>query len=114
MRKLTLKREKTFVGCAGKMKVYIEDSTGDFVFGDEIVCRKLGELKNGEEATYEIGEGAALLLVNADSLSADYCYDRYQIPEGGEDISLSGKNTFNPMLGNPFRFNGISEVERGD
>ena len=114
MRKLTVKREKTFVGCAGKMQVYIEDSTGDFAIDGETLCRKLGELKNGETASYEIGDNSAKLYVIADRLSADYCYDRYQIPEGCEDVSLSGKNTFNPMLGNPFRFDGIDESERGD
>lgn len=114
MRKLTVKREKSFVGCLAKMQVYIEDSCSDgltmtVMNGEEpeqISCRKIGELKNGEETAFEIGENAARVFVIADKLSKDYCNDCYQLPEGDEDISLSGRNKFNPATGNAFRFNG--------
>ena len=114
MRRLTIKREKSFVGCAAKMQIYIEDASSDELTmtvedGNtprQVSCRKLGELKNGEEATFEIAEDAVKLFVIADQLSKDYCNDCYQLPEGSEDISLSGRNKFNPAVGNAFRFNG--------
>ena len=119
MRKLSIKREKSFVGCAAKMQVYISDfqsnelemplHTVDTETGEKkvekISCRKLGEIKNGEEATFEIGNDAAMIFVIADKASKDFCNDCYPIKAGDEDISLSGKNKFNPMVGNAFRFN---------
>ena len=119
MRKLTIKREKTFVGCAAKMQVYISDfqsnelemplHTVDPETGkdkvERISCRKLGELKSGEEATFEIASEAAMIFVIADKASKDFCNDCYPIKAGDEDISLSGKNKFNPAAGNAFRFN---------
>ncbi len=112
MRKLTIKREKSFVGRLGTMKVYIEDAASSeltmTVMKDEkpeqISCRKIGELKNGEEVTFEISEDAAMLFVIADTLSKDYCNDCYQLPEGSDDISLSGRNRLNPAAANAFRF----------
>lgn len=120
MRKLTIKREKTFIGCAGVMKVYIEDPTSDELTmpvytkdeatGEEkterIRCRKLGELKNGEEKSFEIGREALRVFVIADKLSRDYCSDCYQVPAGEGDLSISGQNRFDPLAGNPFRFAG--------
>lgn len=119
MRKLTIKREKSFVGCAAKMQIYISDfqanelemplHTVDSETGEEkvekISCRKLGELKSGEESTFEIGNEAAMIFVIADKASKDFCNDCYPIKAGEEDISLSGRNKFNPIAGNAFRFN---------
>ncbi len=39
-----------------------------------------------------------------DALSKNYCNDFYALPEGTEDISLTGRNCFNPGTGNAFRF----------
>ncbi len=109
MRKLTIKREKSFVGCLGKMKVYIEDPTSsDLAIGNDSF-RKLGTLKNGEEKTFEIGCGAARICVIADKLSKDVCNELYPLPEGEEDIYLSGKNIYNPLKGNSFYFNGVTD-----
>ena len=119
MRKLTIKREKSFVGCAAKMQIYISDfssselemplHTVDPETGKDkvemISCRKLGELKSGEEATFEIASEAAMIFVIADKASKDFCNDCYPIKAGEEDIALSGKNKFNPAAGNAFRFN---------
>ena len=104
MRKLTIKRNKTFVASMMKMKVYIEDHSTDELVINDIPCRFLGEIKNGEEQTFEIGDEAARLFVIADKLSKDYCNDLYELPEGHEDIYLTGKNKFNMNNGNAFRF----------
>ncbi|MBP1575986.1 MAG: hypothetical protein J6A68_00485 [Oscillospiraceae bacterium] len=47
MRNLTIKRTKSFVGCLGKMKIYIEDPTSNELLINNTPCRKIGDLKNG-------------------------------------------------------------------
>jgi len=111
MRELKIKRNKSFVGCLAKMKVYIEDPESNEITINNTACRKLGELKNGEEKTFEIGEEAAKLFVIADKLSKGYCNELYQIPAGNDNISLTGKNAFNPASGNAFRFDGNDSAE---
>lgn len=104
MRNLTIKRTKSFVACLAKMKVYIEDSASGEITINGVSCRKLGELKNGEEKTFLIEDYGAKVFVIADKLSKNYCNDYYELPAGPENITLSGKNKFNPASGNAFRF----------
>lgn len=111
MRNLTIKREKSFVGCAVKLKVYIEDATSNEITINNTPCRKLGAIKNGKEETFQIDNNEAKVFVIADKLTKDYCNDFYTIPAGDEDISISGKNHFNPSNGNAFLFNGVSDRE---
>lgn len=111
MRNLTIKRQKSFVACLGKMKVYIEDPMANDLVIKGVYCRKLGELKNGEEKTFQIGDNAAKVFVVADALSKDFCNEFYPLPEGTEDIFLSGANKYNPINGNAFRFNGVADEE---
>ena len=54
MRNLTIHREKTFVGSLVKLKVYIEDTLVNELEINGIPCRKLGDLKNGEESYEDI------------------------------------------------------------
>ena len=109
MRNLTITRTKSFVASLGKMKVYIEDPfTGDTVISG-VNCRKLGDLKNGETATFPIGEEAARVYVIADQVSKNYSNDYYPLEAGTEDVVLTGKNHFNPGAGNPFRFDGVTD-----
>lgn len=104
MRKLTVKRTKSFVGCLAKVRVYVENpSSGDFTINNTL-CSKLGELKNGEEKTFLIEEHALKVFVIADKLSKDFCNEFYQLSDGQEDVFLSGQNRFNPAIGNAFRF----------
>ena len=111
MRELTIKREKSFVGCLGKMKVYIEDYTAQDLVINGIPCRKLGTLKNGEEKTFVVHEYQARVYVIGDKLSKNFCNDFYTIPAGYENIYLSGKNKYNPLTGNPFRFDGVANED---
>ena len=94
-RKLTITRKKSFVGCVCKNKVYIQDPAGTTTIGDD-TCTMLGTLKNGETATFEITEDATKVYVIADQMSKEYCNDCYHLPEGTEDVELSGKCAFNP------------------
>ena len=111
MRNLTIKRKKKFVACLGKLKVYIEDAQTNELIISGVPCRKLGDLKNGEEKTFEIGEDAAKVFVIADTLSKDYCTEFYQLSEGQDDIVLTGENYFNPANGNAFRFDNNNSAE---
>lgn len=104
MRNLTMERVKSFVGSLAKMKVYIEDPFSNELVINNVPCRKLGELKNGETQTFEIGEEAAKVFVIADKISRNFCNDYYEIPAGQENVFLSGKNKFNLATGNAFRF----------
>ena len=103
MRNLTIKRAKSFVASLAKMKIYIEDPMSNEMINN-IHCRKIGDLKNGDEKTFQIEDQAAKIFVIADKLSQSYCNEYYQLPEGQDDIFLSGKNKFNPAAGNAFRF----------
>ena len=110
MRKLTIRRRKTFVGCLGKVKIYIEDAAGDTeISGTK--CRLLGALKNNDVATYEIGNESCKIYAIYDKMSKSFCNDIYLIPEGETDLEISGKATFNPFMGNPFMFDGNMNEE---
>lgn len=111
MRNLTIKRIKSGVAALAKMKIYIEDAAAEELYIDGVPCRKLGDLKNGEEKTFQIEDRAAKIFVIADKLSKDISNECYQLPEGSEDIALSGKNKYNPVTGNAFRFDGDAGVE---
>ena len=64
MRNLTIKREKSFVGCLTKARVFVCDElTGDTkINGDK--CYKIGDLKNGEEKTFAIGDEETKIYEN--------------------------------------------------
>ena len=110
MRSLTIQRGKSWAGAAMKVKVYIEDIAGDLVIGD-VRCRKLGAIKNGQEATFQIGEEAAKIFVIGDKLSRNYSNDFYPLPEGQEDVVLTGSCKFNLFAGNAFRFDNNDSFE---
>ena len=110
MRTLTITRNKTFVGCAGKLKVYIEDYETPEMTILDTPCRQLGTLKNGETQSFEITEQAAKVFVIADKISKGYCNEFYPIPAGIDPVTLTGKCHYNPMSGNPFRFDGNSDA----
>lgn len=111
MRNLTIRRTKSFVGCLATIKVYIEAPSAPEITINGIPCRKLGELKNGEEKTFLIDYFAAKVFVIADKLSKNYCNEFYQLPDGTEDIFLSGKNHLSIGGGNPFRFDNNTTEE---
>ena len=111
MRNLTIKRTKTFVACLAKANVYIEDENNYDLIINNTPCRKLGTLKNGEEKTFEISEASARVYVIADKLSKGICNEFIEIPYGEEDVTITGKNRFNILAGNPFRFDGEVSAE---
>ena len=113
MRNLTIKRTKSFVGCAMKLKAYLEDDRGDTTI-DGTLCRLLGTLKNGEEKTFPIDERAARVYVIVDQVSKSFCRDCFAIPEGQDDVVLSGRNRFDLSTGNAFRFDNNEGAMSGE
>ena len=109
MRYLTIRRAKHFVACLATMNVYIEDPMANDLTINGVTCRKLGKLKNGQEATFVISEAAARVFVIADKLSKGFCNEYFPLPAGNENIVLTGKNCFNPASGNAFRFDGVTD-----
>lgn len=111
MRRLWITRHKAMAASAVKMKVYIEDpENGDTEIND-CLCRKLGELKNDQQKHFNIGSDAAKVFVVAGKLSRNLYNEYVEIPEGEEDVFLSGRNYLNPGAGNPFRFDGVEEED---
>ncbi|MBQ6852144.1 MAG: hypothetical protein IJO04_03855 [Oscillospiraceae bacterium] len=106
MRTLTITRNKSFVGGLMKDRVYIQDEQAAEIIIEGVPCRKLGDLKNGEQKTFQIDDRQQQLFLIVDKVSKDYCNASVTIPEGQEDVSLSGKHHF--VLGsNPFQFDGV-------
>ena len=105
MRKLTVKRRKKFFGCAGKVKIYSYDANGN-TYINGVPCKLLGKLKNGESATYEIGNESIKLFVYEER-GKSFCNDYYNVPAGEEDFEVSGAVHFG--WGNPFLFDGVTD-----
>lgn len=109
MRRLWITRHKAMAASAAKMKVYIEDPENGDTDINGCLCRKLGELKNDQQKHFSIGNEAAKVFVVADKLSRNLYNEFIEIPEGEEDVFLSGKNYLKPSAGNPFRFDGVTD-----
>ena len=111
MRTLTITRNKTFVGCAGKIRLYMEDYTSPETTILDTPCRLLGTLKNGETQSFEIPEEAVKIFAIADKVSKSYCNEFYPIPAGFDPVTLAGQCRYNPATGNAFRFEGVTDEE---
>lgn len=104
MRNLTIKREKSFVGSLSKANIYIKDEEQGNVKICGVNCRKLGAVKNGQEATFTIDNFSKEIYVIQDKISKNFCCELYELPAGDSDVVLYGKNEYNPLHGNGFRF----------
>lgn len=111
MRRLWIERQEAYAACLAKMKVYIEDhENGDTMIND-LPCRKLGDVKNGQQKHFAISEDAAKVFVVADKASRNLYNEFVRIPAGREDVFLSGRNVLEPFAGNPFHFDGTADAE---
>ncbi len=111
MRNLTIKRQKKFTACLVQQKVYIEDPISGDTTINNVLCRKIGVLKNGEEKTFQIEDKATKVFVITDSLSKKFCNEFYPIPAGFDDVYLTGACKFDLSSGNAFRFEGNDSEE---
>ena len=103
MRMLTIKRNKSFAGFLGKVQVYISDAAGNLEIHGQL-CKKLGELKNGEEKSFTVDTAATTVFVIGDKSTKDFCVDSMPIPAGTAEVRLSCKLVLDPQNGNPFVF----------
>lgn len=107
MRNLTIKRADSFIGKFAKYKVYIEDHSKNATLTIKgTPCSKLGELKSGEEKTFEITNEKVRIFVIADKITKDICNDFCTLPQGNDNIMLAGKAQFNLFNFNAFIFYG--------
>ena len=111
MRKVYLTRDKSFVGCLGKLNVYVEDLNNPETVIADIPCRKVCKIANGETVNFDISDEETRVVVIADKLSKNLCNDYYRIPAGVSDVEIGGKCTYNPGAGNPFRFHGVTDED---
>ena len=111
MRELIITRRKTSVACLGKSKVYIEDPECSDLVINNTPCRFLGTLKNGETQYFEISEDEAKVFVIFDKASKSYSNDYFNIPSGRDDVELTGRCHFNPLTGNAFRFDFVTDPD---
>ena len=111
MRYLTIERKKSFVGCAGVFKVYVEDPEMEELRINGVPCRKLGTLKNGETARFAIGENAAALFVVSGKLSRNFSSDMIRLPAGSDDLTYTGQSRFSLFTGNAFRFDNVFDED---
>lgn len=102
IRNLTIKRAKSFVGCLAKNEIYIEDPTSTEFLINNTPCRKLGDLKDGEQKTFQIDNNEVKVFIIADKSSNDYCKTYFQLFSGNKDLFISGKNAFDQA--NAFHF----------
>ena len=104
MRKLTIKRNKTFVASATKVLFCIVNNYYPGKPVPQCDCEILGKVKNGETLQVEIPETKVTIAAAYDSLGVFMITDVVIIPAGSDDIMLEGKAKLNPAVGNPFIF----------
>lgn len=109
MRKLTIIRHRAWAGRIIPVKIYVEDATGKTKING-VNCRKLGSVKNGKEATFEIPTDAVKIFAIEFLLEKNLCCDFYELEAGEEDVVLHGAVDFDPLAGNPFRFHSNNSV----
>ncbi len=106
MRRLTITRRKTIVGSWGKLKVYLVDNLHNDLDVCGESCRLIGTLKNGETKSFDIDSGEGRVYVLFDKASRNWCNDSRLIPDGDDDVTLTGICKFNPFIGNAYLFDG--------
>lgn len=111
MRNVTIERKKSFVGSLAKFRVFAEDAQAPDMMIQGVPCRKVGEMKNGETITFEVGEEATKLFVINGQASQEFCVELYPLPAGNTDVYLSGACKLNPSAGNAFRFDDNDSEE---
>jgi len=103
MRKLTLVRKKSFIGCACRVYVYRTVAEGEepqIVLGG-LPCVLASKLKNGKSEEIEIPDADATVWVSNSRTFPDSYKAGFQYPAGAEPGTLYMKMKFSPFEGNP-------------
>ena len=103
MRNLTVTRRKALPWALYPLNVCLCDENA----GKEPDV--LGEIRNGEEKTFEIGDEETVVSVSPPTVPRWFMCEKKVIPAGSEDVTLSGKVRYSPFLGNPFLFDDPDE-----
>ena len=110
MRKITVNRKKSLIGCTGTVLIYtIDKMQFDKIIEEEKditkdQCDFVGSIKNRSYLKFEITYDEIVILSAYDNLGLFKVHSAIIIPEGKEEIILNGKVKFNPARGNPFVF----------
>lgn len=111
MRYLTLQRIKSAIDFFVTIKVYIEDPTSNEILIQGVSCRKIGEIKNGEQQSFMIGDEKLRIYIMSMKIDKNICPDFYEIPAGTENIFLTCKFIWHPILDDICRFEGVPTEE---
>ena len=79
MRNLVIKRDSSIVGFLNKYKVYIVDPNSNDIKINKESCRKLGTIKNGQEAVFQIPDEEVKIYIIADKLTKSFCNELISI-----------------------------------
>ena len=104
MRKVTINRIRAIAGCAGKVSIY---TSNKLVEGEKITkdkCEFIGKIKNGSSLEFEINEEEIIVIAAYDNMNVFMPTDYILIPQGNDNVELTGKVKLNPNKGNPFIF----------
>ncbi|MDE7168175.1 MAG: hypothetical protein K2O28_04930 [Clostridia bacterium] len=110
MRKLTVRRRNAAICHSRKIKIYVEDPTGDTTIAG-FKCRLLGEVENGSRATFEIPCERVRIFAIFGKLNKNYRNDYFIVPEGEEDYLVLGYCKYDKEAGKAFRFEGVTDDE---
>lgn len=111
MRKLKIKRCSSLVGKFGKIKIYINDAESSEIKINNVPCRLLGALKNGEEQTFQVPTKDIRIFAIGGKLTKAVSNDFIDIPAGEDDCSITGIVCFNGSGIPLFRFDGTASSE---
>lgn len=111
MRYLTLQRTKSAIDFFVTIKVYIEDPASNEIKIQGVPCRKIGELKNGEQQSFIIGDEKLRIYIMSMKIDKNLCPDFYEVPAGTENVFLTCKFIWHPILTDVCRFEGVPTEE---
>ncbi len=111
MRRVYLTRDKSFVGCAVTLNVYVEDNARGDATVNGVAYRKVCPIKNGETVSFDIGDEATRVMVAVTTAVDNTLSDYYQIPAGETDVELGGVCKYVNGAGSPFRFHGVTDED---
>lgn len=112
MRNLTIRRPKKFTGCAVGALFFIESSEEPERIINGIPCRKLGVVKNGQEAVFSIPDASLTIFSMPPAGNSGIPIDSALIQEGTEDVVLTGEMVVDLGKGG-FHFAGSTPVSKG-
>ena len=103
MRKLSIKRKKSFIGSTCRIFIYIETSNpSKAILLNGKLFELVGTIANGKELTVEISNKATLVVVAYSRTMPEAFNTKFFVKEGQGHVVLYTKPHFSPFKGNPF------------